>query len=211
MELGLLAENNLKGLEIRTEAKDVTPALNTSSSRESAEDKSLRLSCASNLVLGCMQFNSVGACMYVRLSLSRVEPLERWHGHQNAYLRSAEEASAQWTIDQLQGGFMNVLYDIVGRIADESALSSVPFGLPRPGRSVSGDESLVLEDEREDKFASVMADGALILVGLRLQLMLWLVRGWPCRLALVLHSDALGALAIDAFRKDWDNFRASGM
>lgn len=103
---------------------------------------------------------------------------------------------------------MKVLYDILAWMGSQSSLSSVPFVLPRPGRLTSDDETLVFEAEREDKFASVMADGALILIGLRLQRMSWLVRGWPSRLALVLHSADLGRLAIAALRKDWDNFRA---
>lgn len=45
------------------------PPLTTSSSRESVEEKALRLSCANNLVLGCMAFNDADACMYLRLTL----------------------------------------------------------------------------------------------------------------------------------------------
>lgn len=167
----------------------------------------MRCSCANNLVLGCTQYNKPDSCSYLCLVLEFVEPLEAWHSDQNRRLRCVDE-SVSWMAHQLLGGFMGCLFSILKTVRQEKSLEVIPMTLPRPGRFAAAgmDECMAIG---RDKMATVMADGALVLGGLRLQRCLWMLRRWPNRLVpLLSEAGGLGELFVKALREDYQNFLA---
>lgn len=195
MEMGFLGEKNIKTL--RFAAGDGTEDVSgpKSSTRESKEEAQLRLSCMSNMVLGCMQFKNSESCSNLRLLLELLRPLEAWHTDQNHTLRS-DEASAPWIIRQLKGSFMDTLFQVRKTLSSQSSLGAVPLTLPVSGRVAKDPDAAAGQSFVEDTYATTMGGGALVAVSLRLHRCLWMLRGWPSRSVLFLADGDIPKLAL---------------
>lgn len=117
------------------------------------------------------------------------EPVEEWHSYQNRTLRCVPDI-VKWVLAQVGGEYMANMYKIMSQPKDEKAPAKVDLILPNVQACQA--QRQALEDfalEEQGGLARLMSDGALLLVGLRILRSVWLLLGWPSRLALCMCSD----------------------
>lgn len=204
LEMGWLSSWQAKAVSVLGAPNGEFATGSTSSKREAAEEKALRQSCQNHMVLAAVTFGQYENGRKLRAILQLTLPLEEWHSHQNTFLRSVS-ASVSWSLDQVSGGFMAHLVDIARATQQEASLTEVPFILPRVAQLAQPLDDM--EIDAEDSLATMMCDGALSLCGFRLMRHTWQIRGWPSRLILLLRP-AIADLALQSFRKDYNNFMA---
>lgn len=205
LEMGFLDKKGLAKLELPDKCGD--GSMNTTNAeRETSEEKELRSSCVNNMVLACLQYNNKDSAGYLRVVLELVRPLELWHGQQHEQLRTAS-ASESWMLRQLFGGFFSTLYEIVRTVSAEHSLERVQLTLPHAARAVDDRDLDACLAFKEDRLATTMADGALLLAALRMQRCLWMLRGWPNRLVICLRGGDIAQATVDCLKQDWELFQ----
>lgn len=204
MEQGFLNDKSIEQFFVRSRLAEEPAGGTTSAAHETDEEKALRKSCANNLVLGCLQFNSEDSRAYLQIAVALSVPCEKWHGEQNTRLRSVAD-TAPWMVEQISGKFMAGLCDIVRVISQEQHLIAVPMILPEADLDKSELDLFIGMSFREDRLATIFADCAMALVGHRVQSTLWMLRGWPSRSVLMTRDD-FAPLAATALRQDYNYY-----
>lgn len=102
---------------------------------------------------------------------------------------------------------MGAICDSVKVLRQEKSLVEVRMILPSNAPDKSEEDSMFGLAMQQDRFAQVLGDGALALAGLRIQRNLWLLKGWPARMVLLLRPQFRDIVA-HALRRDFDFFQA---
>lgn len=206
LEQGYLNDKNIEAINLPKVSPPEPATATTHPGKETMEERALRSSCANNMVVGCMQHNDQEAITYLKIAVEVVAPLEPWHSEQNVRLRSVSQAGP-WMIEQLVGGFMQSVCSTVKVVSQEKSFLAIPLVLPSSPVPESERDEVIGASFQQDRYAQVLADGALALAGLRIQRNLWMLRGWPSRLVIALRAE-FRPLVATALRRDYENFKA---
>ena len=117
-----------------TMAKIVARSINlvstsTSSRIEPVEDAAIRKSNANQLVVALMDMLDPDTYRTDAIIVSASKPWESWHGRQNADLRSVH-ATSPWLREQLDGKFLDTIFDTLGQLNNPTVLDFCEFVVP---------------------------------------------------------------------------------
>lgn len=144
----------------------------------------------------------------LRMMLAVILPVESWHRFQSHKLRNSQD-SVDWVVAQLGGAFMKHVCDVVNTLSDIAILEDCSFYIPSVTAKVGAPEMEVDPGCNDDNtLADYFGDFVLSSVSNRQQRSLWLIRGWPARMSLVLGTKTQGEATLLAFQEDLDSFRA---
>ncbi len=202
IECGMMSGGKWSKLVFKQPAgEDPTVAKSTSSERVCITERALRSSCQNALVIATLMLEEPWNHILLKIICSAAEPAHEWFKDQSHRLRDTD-SSRKWLVEQLDGGFSKHVGSILGRMTRLEALSTV--GLTVAGLDTCSNDDVLVEDEIADVFGEVAAT----LAGCRVTRCLWLLRGWPVRMAGLMGPPRLQEITLDAFRDDLLSFRA---
>ena len=177
-------------------------AASTSEQKINIEDRSFR-NCLQNALVVSMLFlsdllNKRKLQCFVKVSTV----LRKWHGRQNTDLRSCQ-ASVKWYREQLAGGFMQHVLEILDSVVGDAALIDCGFCM---GPNAPDNDTMQEDEEMADMFGQY----SLSLAVARQKRVLDFLVGYPRSMAKVL-TPAQAQSTVDTFLKDrmlWQEFCA---
>ena len=212
LEMGMMKGKKLQSLLIKNPSLNPDGSVNdgsTDASRVCVSDRALR-GCAQNSVVICNVV--LGERWHYTLMCAIIEGSAPWvpfHKTQNRCLRSSEGAW-DWLQAMLRGGFMLHVNDFFRVKRDRGALQRCGFDLrcaTAHGDMMHVDFSNDLVAEKDD-LANILGEFTLSFGSRRIARCLFLIRGWPLRMAGIGSFEKIVAdETVSEFKLDYDAFK----
>lgn len=178
----------------------------TDATRLDVLERGIRRAGANALEIAVTLFEDRANKTLVRIILASTEPTEKWHRLQAHQLRSVE-GSVAWLRSQFSGDWIEHVHLTLRRLSMTTVLEFCGFHLPS---AVQPEDWTPLPGEilLQDDFAEVFGSMSVEMVKHRMKRCLWLLRGWPNRMAAVLVGGPTRARTVAAFRADHEAWQA---
>lgn len=167
------------------------------------EERAVRAGGVNAFAIATLVYADVTNLWKLKIATSAGGHNKLWSGMSNKALRNVK-AVVPWLLQQLEGGFMDHVKDIVTCFLSEVQLKKVGFKLPANEDGIAADHGdVVFEDAMADHFVRY----AFHLGGNRIKRELPLLRGWPTRCALFLSKKVgVASKALRQLKSDYDVF-----